>query len=60
MKAHLMKQFPDDTEAIDKFFKIMKVLLLLYHFYAHISVSTVGSFKNKMLINSPVFSTDLS
>lgn len=31
MKAHLMKQFPDDTEAIDKFFKIMKVLLLLYH-----------------------------
>lgn len=31
MKAHLMKQFPDDTEAIDKFFKIMMVLLLLHH-----------------------------
>lgn len=26
MKAHLMKQFPDDTEAIETFFKIMKVL----------------------------------
>uniref|UniRef100_A0A8C2XHN1 Si:ch1073-13h15.3 n=1 Tax=Cyclopterus lumpus TaxID=8103 RepID=A0A8C2XHN1_CYCLU len=25
MKAHLMKQFPDDTEAIETFFKIMKV-----------------------------------
>lgn len=27
MKAHLMKQFPDDTEAIETFFKIMKVQL---------------------------------
>uniref|UniRef100_A0A667ZXR0 Retinol saturase (all-trans-retinol 13,14-reductase) like n=1 Tax=Myripristis murdjan TaxID=586833 RepID=A0A667ZXR0_9TELE len=26
MKAHLKKQFPDDTEAIETFFKIMKVL----------------------------------
>jgi len=26
MKAHLMKQFPDDTEAIETFFNIMKVL----------------------------------
>ena len=25
MKAHLLKQFPDDTEAIETFFKIMKV-----------------------------------
>uniref|UniRef100_A0A671YKZ0 Si:ch1073-13h15.3 n=1 Tax=Sparus aurata TaxID=8175 RepID=A0A671YKZ0_SPAAU len=29
MKAHLLKQFPDDTEAIETFFKIMKVLLTL-------------------------------
>lgn len=27
MKAHLMKQFPNDTEAIETFFKIMKVLV---------------------------------
>lgn len=26
MKAHLFKQFPDDTEGIETFFKIMKVL----------------------------------
>lgn len=25
MKAHLLKQFPDDTEAIEAFFKIMKI-----------------------------------
>lgn len=25
MKRHLLKQFPNDTEAIEKFFKIMKV-----------------------------------
>lgn len=25
MKEHLMKQFPEDTEAIETFFKIMKV-----------------------------------
>lgn len=36
MKAHLMKQFPDDTEAIEKFFKIMKVLFMDTYF----SVST--------------------
>lgn len=27
MKPHLMKQFPNDTEAIETFFKIMKVLV---------------------------------
>lgn len=27
MKEHLAKQFPDDTEAIEKFFQIMKVPL---------------------------------
>lgn len=27
MKAHLLKQFPNDTEAIETFFKIMKVLV---------------------------------
>lgn len=27
MKEHLLKQFPDDTEAIEKFFEIMKVPL---------------------------------
>lgn len=25
MKSHLLKQFPDDAEAIETFFKIMKV-----------------------------------
>ncbi|XP_006790992.1 inactive all-trans-retinol 13,14-reductase [Neolamprologus brichardi] len=34
MKAHLMKQFPDDTEAIDKFFKIMKISAKKTHYLA--------------------------
>lgn len=33
MKAHLMKQFPDDTEAIETFFKIMKVMLARGHIF---------------------------
>lgn len=36
MKAHLMKQFPDDTEAIEKFFKLMKVLLTSGHVFQSI------------------------
>ncbi|XP_056285910.1 inactive all-trans-retinol 13,14-reductase [Pseudoliparis swirei] len=34
MKAHLMKQFPDDTEAIEAFFKIMKVCAKKTHYLA--------------------------
>lgn len=30
MKTHLMKQFPDETEAIETFFKIMKVAIVSY------------------------------
>ncbi|KAI9541190.1 hypothetical protein NQZ68_032973 [Dissostichus eleginoides] len=34
MKAHLMKQFPDDTEAIETFFNIMKVSAKKTHYLA--------------------------
>ncbi|XP_036938014.1 inactive all-trans-retinol 13,14-reductase [Acanthopagrus latus] len=34
MKAHLLKQFPDDTEAIETFFKIMKVSAKKTHYLA--------------------------
>ncbi|XP_029933984.1 inactive all-trans-retinol 13,14-reductase [Myripristis murdjan] len=34
MKAHLKKQFPDDTEAIETFFKIMKVSAKKTHYLA--------------------------
>ncbi|KAJ0016162.1 hypothetical protein NQD34_014452 [Periophthalmus magnuspinnatus] len=34
MKAHLMKQFPDDKEAIETFFKIMKVCAKKTHYLA--------------------------
>ncbi|XP_061563968.1 inactive all-trans-retinol 13,14-reductase [Cololabis saira] len=34
MKSHLMKQFPHDTEAIEKFFKIMKVSAKKTHYLA--------------------------
>ncbi|KAL6094586.1 uncharacterized protein ACO6RY_15961 [Pungitius sinensis] len=34
MKAHLMKQFPDDTQAIEAFFKIMKVSAKKTHYLA--------------------------
>ncbi|XP_041672500.1 inactive all-trans-retinol 13,14-reductase [Cheilinus undulatus] len=34
MKAHLLKQFPDDTEAIEKFFKIMKISAKKTHYLA--------------------------
>ncbi|KAF6729996.1 putative all-trans-retinol 13,14-reductase [Oryzias melastigma] len=34
MKTHLMKQFPDDTEAIETFFKIMKVSAKKTHYLA--------------------------
>lgn len=33
MEAHLLKQFPDDTEAIKTFFKIMKVLSAGRHIF---------------------------
>lgn len=33
MKEHLLKQFPDDTEAIEEFFKIMKVPPTQTHFW---------------------------
>ncbi|XP_037320126.2 inactive all-trans-retinol 13,14-reductase [Pungitius pungitius] len=34
MKAHLMKQFPDDTQAIEAFFEIMKVSAKKTHYLA--------------------------
>ncbi|XP_028264137.1 inactive all-trans-retinol 13,14-reductase-like [Parambassis ranga] len=34
MKAHLLKQFPDDTEAIEKFFHLMKVSARQTHYLA--------------------------
>ncbi|KAM6963575.1 inactive all-trans-retinol 13,14-reductase [Tautogolabrus adspersus] len=34
MKAHLLKQFPDDTEAIETFFKIMKISAKKTHYLA--------------------------
>ncbi|CAG5958664.1 unnamed protein product, partial [Menidia menidia] len=34
MKAHLMKQFPDETEAIEEFFKTMKVSAKKTHYLA--------------------------
>ncbi|MEQ2225140.1 hypothetical protein ILYODFUR_014502 [Ilyodon furcidens] len=34
MKAHLMKQFPNETEAIETFFKIMKVSAKKTHYLA--------------------------
>ncbi|KAM6897193.1 inactive all-trans-retinol 13,14-reductase [Xenentodon cancila] len=34
MKSHLIQQFPDDTEAIEKFFKIMKVSAKKTHYLA--------------------------
>ncbi|KAK2820635.1 hypothetical protein Q5P01_023594 [Channa striata] len=34
MKAHLMKQFPNDTEAIETFFKIMKISAKKTHYLA--------------------------
>uniref|UniRef100_A0A7N8YDH8 Si:ch1073-13h15.3 n=1 Tax=Mastacembelus armatus TaxID=205130 RepID=A0A7N8YDH8_9TELE len=34
MKSHLMKQFPDDTKAIEKFFDIMKISAKKTHYLA--------------------------
>ncbi|XP_072312639.1 inactive all-trans-retinol 13,14-reductase [Eucyclogobius newberryi] len=34
MKAHLLKQFPDDKEAIETFFKIMKICAKKTHYLA--------------------------
>ncbi|XP_058477070.1 inactive all-trans-retinol 13,14-reductase [Solea solea] len=34
MKTHLMKQFPDDTEAIEAYFKLMKVVAKKTHYLA--------------------------
>lgn len=45
MKGHLMKQFPDDKEAIEKFFKIMKVpLFIIYTYYFELSLTEPQKF----------------
>ncbi|KAF3704192.1 putative all-trans-retinol 13,14-reductase [Channa argus] len=38
MKAHLMKQFPNDTEAIETFFKIMKISAKKTHYLASLKL----------------------
>uniref|UniRef100_A0A665W3X4 Inactive all-trans-retinol 13,14-reductase-like n=1 Tax=Echeneis naucrates TaxID=173247 RepID=A0A665W3X4_ECHNA len=46
MKAHLMKQFPDDTEAIETFFKIMKVpKLMRISSFSFFSLNANSTFK---------------
>ncbi|XP_012693600.2 inactive all-trans-retinol 13,14-reductase [Clupea harengus] len=38
MEAHLKKQFPDDTEAVEKFFKVMKVCARKTHYLASLKL----------------------
>lgn len=59
MQAHLMKQFPDDTEAIKTFFKIMKVSVASEHIFQCV---TSPELNNKTMTISNIFCilTDLS
>ncbi|XP_077359741.1 inactive all-trans-retinol 13,14-reductase [Festucalex cinctus] len=52
MKAHLLKQFPDDTEAIETFFNIMKISSKKTHYLA--SMKLIPQWLSLFLLKSGI------